>query len=123
MSAIAPSTAVHPVRAESSASMAPPRALVPTWVRRSRTRSSGSRVLQAIRSRRSPSISPPRAIRITGRRMPSSKIERDVPEVEPGVLPPTSAWWAMLPQKKRTAPSWWTGVMMEMSGRWLPPAR
>ena len=36
------------------------------------------------------SSSPARTMRITGSRMPSSKIEREPPAIEPGTAPPTS---------------------------------
>ena len=57
-------------------------------------------------------------------RMPSSKIDREVPEVEPGVAPADIGVMgdvaAEEPDRRpRDAP----GVMIEMSGRWLPPAR
>ena len=42
--------------------------------------------------------------------------------MEPGVMPPTSAWWPRDATKNTMAPSRNTGVMTVMSGRCDPPA-
>ena len=54
---------------------------------------------------------------------PSSSSVCDIGGVEPGVMPPMSAWWPRLPTKNRIR---WpassnTGVMTVTSGRWVPP--
>ena len=43
--------------------------------------------------------------------------------IEPGVLPPISAWWARLAVKNSSRPRCgsWTGVTTVTSGRWEPP--
>ena len=66
-------------------------------------------------------------------RTPSSSIVRLPGGIEPGVTPPTSAWWAREATKKSgsagppvvspPAPaSGNTGVTTVRSGRWVPPA-
>ena len=42
--------------------------------------------------------------------------------MDPGVMPPTSAWWPRDATKNTILPSLKTGVMTVMSGRWDPPA-
>ena len=42
--------------------------------------------------------------------------------MEPGVMPPTSAWWPRDATKNTILPSLNTGVMTVMSGRCDPPA-
>ncbi len=49
---------------------------------------------------------------------PSSSRVLESAGMEPGVGPPTSAWWARLAAKPRSP----TGVTMVMSGRCVPPA-
>ena len=44
------------------------------------------------------------------------------PAIEPGTMPPMSAWWAMLQTKQRISPSTNTGAAKFMSGRCVPPA-
>ncbi len=41
--------------------------------------------------------------------------------MEPGVIPPTSEWWARLATKKAGLRPKNTGAMQVISGRWVPP--
>jgi hypothetical protein len=43
-------------------------------------------------------------IRATGMRMPSSKIEREPPAIEPGTTPPTSEWWPVFAANATSLP-------------------
>ena len=54
---------------------------------------------------------------------PSSSSVRDCGGVEPGVMPPMSAWWPRLPTKNKISrpASSNTGVMTVTSGRCVPP--
>jgi hypothetical protein len=52
---------------------------------------------------------------------PSSASVRESAGIEPGVGPPTSAWWARLALKPSSSPPASTGVITVMSGRWVPP--
>ena len=42
--------------------------------------------------------------------------------IEPGVGPPTSAWWARLAANAISSSPAKIGVITVMSGRWVPPA-
>lgn len=42
--------------------------------------------------------------------------------MDPGVIPPTSAWWPREATKNLISPFQNTGVITVMSGRWDPPA-
>mmetsp|Transcript_856 Transcript_856/g.2500 ORF Transcript_856/g.2500 Transcript_856/m.2500 type:complete len:288 (+) Transcript_856:1618-2481(+) len=57
---------------------------------------------------------------------PSSSSEVESAGMEPGALPPTSAWWPREAQKKagrdESSSSKKSGEMTVMSGRWEPPA-
>ena len=57
-----------------------------------------------------------------GMRMPSWNTSVDS-GIEPGVMPPTSAWWARLAAKNdgRRSPPVKMGVTSVMSGRCVPP--
>ena len=54
---------------------------------------------------------------------PSSATVRLSGGMEPGVVPPTSAWWprAATNQAGAASPSANTGMTTVMSGRWVPP--
>ena len=58
---------------------------------------------------------------------PSSSIEVENGGIDPGVVPPTSAWWPREATKKLgprdpgAAESMNTGVTTVMSGKWVPP--
>ncbi len=54
---------------------------------------------------------------------PSSSSVLEAGGVEPGVMPPISAWWPREPTKNRISlpASSKTGVMTVTSGRWVPP--
>ena len=53
---------------------------------------------------------------------PSSAIVRENGGIDPGVIPPTSAWCPREATKKTISPSRNTGVTTVMSGRCDPPA-
>jgi hypothetical protein len=55
---------------------------------------------------------------------PSSSMLRLSGGIEPGVIPPMSAWWPREPTKNssRSPAASNTGVITVMSGRWVPPA-
>ncbi len=54
---------------------------------------------------------------------PSSSIVRENGGIEPGWMPPTSAWWPRAATKNAgSAPPEKTGMTTVMSGRWVPPA-
>ena len=41
--------------------------------------------------------------------------------MDPGVIPPTSAWWARAAVKNTSSSPSNTGMTTVMSGRWVPP--
>mmetsp|Transcript_294 Transcript_294/g.1368 ORF Transcript_294/g.1368 Transcript_294/m.1368 type:complete len:216 (+) Transcript_294:1007-1654(+) len=53
---------------------------------------------------------------------PSSAIDRENGGMDPGVIPPTSAWCPLDATRNTISPCLNTGVTTVMSGRWLPPA-
>ncbi|CFU08354.1 Uncharacterised protein [Bordetella pertussis] len=78
-----------------------------------------ARISRASRSRNSPLPTSWKLVNST----PSSSTVRESGGIEPGVVPPMSAWWPREPTKNRM--SWParsnTGVMTVTSGRCVPP--
>ena len=66
---------------------------------------------------------PPSRMRKSSITTPSSSRRAELGGVEPGVVPPMSAWWPRLPTKKRISlpASSNTGATTVTSGRWVPP--
>ena len=64
----------------------------------------------------------PRAMSlIAGSRRPSWKIEVAAPVSEPGAMPPTSEWCAMVAVQAIRSPPWNTGIITTMSLRCVTP--
>ena len=58
---------------------------------------------------------------VGGMTTPSSSSVVESAGIDPGTLPPTSAWWARLAAKPIRSPSANTGEIAVMSGRCVPP--
>ena len=64
----------------------------------------------------------PRAISlIAGSRKPSWKIDVAAPVIDPGAMPPTSEWCAMVAVQAISRPPWNTGIITTMSHRCVTP--
>ncbi len=111
-----------PWPANSSSSRARPVRLAMNWAAKSPRRSSGVRTLARSRAMRSGSVLPSLTRRRGGMTRPSWWMEEDR-GMDPGDMPPTSAWWARLATRKAgaSAPGAKAGATRVMSGRWVPP--
>ena len=94
---------------------------VPQVDMKSPRRSRGTRMLANIRSSTPRTSSPRLATLRMGIRMPSWKISVDLPEMLPGVVPPTSPQCARTTGNSASLSSTKTGKIIAMSLRWVPP--
>src|SRR5215216_4884434 len=116
VSAIASRRPPAPSRPRSSTSRFAPARFEASWARRSARRWAGWRIWET-----SSWIASSSSLR-GGITTPSSSSVVESAGIEPGVGPPTSAWWARLAAKPSRSPPSSTGVMTVMSGRCVPPA-
>ena len=90
--------------------------MAPRCAARSPSRSAGVRDAATKRSTTCP------VSRVGGSRIPSSSMVVASGGIEPGAVPPTSAWWARFATQPTSAPSRKTGATRVTSLRCVPPA-